>query len=104
MRAEVERSVEYEDESRIRPVSIDTLLCPWVGRPIHLDQPRRLEVRVTLRRAEAGMAQQLLNAAERGAALQQRRGEGVAQRVRTDSGPCAAHGHVPPHEAVHAAA
>ena len=48
---------------------------------VHREQLGRVDVRVALRRAETRVAEQLLNRAEVGAALQQVRREGVAQRV-----------------------
>src|SRR5206468_6526961 len=48
---------------------------------IHVQQLRGVDVRVALRRAEARVAQELLNGAQIGAALQQMRRERMAQRV-----------------------
>ena len=55
--------------------------------PIHIQQLCSVDVRVALRRAEARVAEQLLDDAQVGAALQQVRREGVPQRVRTDAIP-----------------
>ena len=49
------------------------------------------------------MAEQLLNRAQVGAALQQVRRERVPQRVRTDAEPRAARRHVAPHQPIDAA-
>ena len=58
---------------------------------VDLEQLRRVDVRVALRRAEARVAEQLLNRAQVRAALQQVRRERVAQRVRADAQPRVLH-------------
>ena len=55
--------------------------------PVHLEQLRGVDVRVALRRAEARVAEQLLDRAQVRAALQQMRRERVPQRVRADADP-----------------
>ena len=70
--------------------------------PVHLEQLRRVDVRVALRRAQARVAEQLLDRAQVGAALQQMRRERVAERVRADAGARAARRDVAPHEPVDA--
>ena len=69
---------------------------------VHLEQLRGVDVRVALRRAQARVAEQFLDHTQVGAALQQVRGEGVAQRVRADPPARAAGSHVAPHEAIDA--
>ena len=54
-----------------------------------------VHLRVALRRAEARVPEQLLNAAQIAAALEQVRGKRVPQRVRADAEPRAAHRDVP---------
>ncbi len=71
--------------------------------PIRLDQLRGVDVGVALRRAQARVAEQLLNRAQIGAALEQVRRERVPQRVRADAEARAARRHVPPHQPVDAA-
>src|SRR5947207_14521424 len=70
---------------------------------IHVEQLRGVDVRVALRRADARVAEKLLNGAQIGAALQQVRRERMPQRVRTDPRARAARGDVTPHEAIDAA-
>ena len=52
--------------------------------PMHRPQPRHIDVRVNLRRGDAGMAEHLLHLPQIGPAGQQMGGEAVPQRVRTD--------------------
>ena len=61
-------------------------------------QTRRRDVRVDLRRAQAGVAEQLLDDAQVGAALEQMAGERVSQRVWRRSGrqACGAHQPIEP--------
>src|SRR5262249_25920458 len=49
-------------------------------------QPRAIDVRVDLRRGDAGVAQQLLHLPQVCAAGQQMRGKAVTERVRADVG------------------
>jgi hypothetical protein len=60
-------------------------------------------VRVTLRRTEARVAEQLLNGAEIGATLEQVRRKRVSEGMRTNPEPRAACRDVLPHQAVDAA-
>ena len=53
---------------------------------VHADQLCRVHVGVALRRAEARVAEQLLDGAQIGAALQQVRRKRMTQRVRADAG------------------
>src|SRR5688572_26394233 len=68
--------------------------------PVHVDELLRVDVRVALGRAEAGMAQQLLNGPQIRAVREQMRRERMTQRVRADAELRAAFGHVPPYEAI----
>ena len=52
---------------------------------VHREQLRRVDVRVALGRAQTRVAEQLLNGAQIGAALQQMGRKGMSQRVRTDA-------------------
>ena len=70
---------------------------------IDLDQLRGIDMSVALGRAEARVAEQLLDGPEVGAALQQVRRERVTQGVRADSQSRAALRDVPPQQAVDAA-
>ena len=54
--------------------------------PVHPLEPRLIDVRVDLRRGDAGVAEQLLHLPQVGAAGQQVRGKAVPQRVRADVG------------------
>eukprot|EP01035_Chromulina_nebulosa_P041629 gene41629-56341_t len=47
---------------------------------VHVEQMRRIDLGVNLRRTEAGMAEQFLQRAQIGTAAEQVRREGVAQR------------------------
>src|SRR4051812_14570396 len=69
---------------------------------VNLEELGGVHVRIALRRAEAGVAEQFLNDAEIGPALQQVRRKRMAQRVRTDSQPRAARRDVLPHETIDA--
>src|SRR5262245_29178270 len=69
---------------------------------IGLDQLRGVDVGITLRRAQAGVSEQLLDRPQIGAALEQVRGERVTQRVRADPELGAALRDVLPDEAVDA--
>ena len=71
--------------------------------PIHVQQLRRVDVRVALRGAQARMAEQLLDRPKVGAALQQVRRKGVAQRMRADARARAERGHVASHQPIDAA-
>ena len=51
------------------------------------EQLRGIHVRVALGRAEARVAEELLNRAQVGAALQQMRREGMPEGMRADPGP-----------------
>ena len=71
--------------------------------PVDLQQLRRVDVGVALRRAQARVAEQLLNRAQVGAALQQVRRKRMAQRVRADAEPRAARGDVAADQPIDAA-
>ena len=71
---------------------------------IHVDQLRGVDVRVALRGAQPRVAEQLLDRAQVGAALQQMGRERVAQRVRADAHARAALRDVAPQQAIDAAA
>src|SRR5918993_1762371 len=70
--------------------------------PVRLDQLCGVEVCIALRRAQPSVAEQLLDRAQVGAALEQVRGKRVAQRVRADAEPGAALPHVLAHESIDA--
>lgn len=59
---------------------------PRVRLIVDLFQSLRGQVRVDLRRAEALMAEQFLDASQVGSVVEQMRGEAVTQCVRADSG------------------
>ena len=63
---------------------------PRVRLSVDVQQLGRVHVRVSLRRAEAHMAEQLLNGAQIGAALQKVRRKGVSDGMRADAEPRAA--------------
>ena len=90
------------DPPTCRPGQL-SLLRPGMRLAVHLDQVRGVDVRVALRRAELRVAEQFLDAAHVGAALQQVRRKRVAQRVRRDAEPRAAERDVLAHQPVHAA-
>ena len=69
---------------------------------IHLNELRRVDVGIALRCADAGVAQQLLNHTQIGAALQQVGRKGMAQRMRTDVGERAEHRNVPAQQPIDA--
>ena len=75
-----------------------------MGLPIHLEQLRRIHVRIALRGRQLHVTQQLLDRAQIGAALEQMAGERVTQRVRADPEARAAPRDVARHETLHAAA
>ena len=83
-------------------VKADLLFARGCALLVDLEQLRGVDVRVALRRAEARVAEQFLNRAQVGAALQQVRRERMPQRVRADAGPRAARRHVAPHQPVDA--
>src|SRR5687768_9625799 len=56
-----------------------------VGLAIHVDQLRRIDVRIPLGGADARVAEQLLDGAQVGAALQEMRRERMTQRMRADA-------------------
>src|SRR5437899_2348100 len=70
--------------------------------PVDLEQLRGIDVRIALRRAQARVAEQLLNRPQVGAALQEMRRERVAQGVGADAQARAACGDMAPHQAVDA--
>ena len=72
------------------------------GSSVHLEQLRGVDVRVALRRAQPRVAEQLLNRAQVGAALQQMRRERMPQRVRADAEPRARRRGVPAHQPIDA--
>jgi len=67
---------------------------------IDLEQLRRIHVRVPLRGAEARVAEQLLNRAQVGAALQQVGRERVTQRMRADARTGTACSDIAPNKAI----
>ena len=67
---------------------------------VDVEELCRVDVRVALSSTQTGVAKQLLNRAQVGAALQQMRCEGVPERVRADAGPHAALRRVPPHQPI----
>src|SRR5580765_2206755 len=69
---------------------------------VDLEQLRGVDVRVALRGAETGVAEQFLDRPEIRPALQQVRREGMTQRVRADPHPRAAGRDVAAHQAIHA--
>ena len=71
---------------------------------VDVEQLRRVDVGVALGGAQPGVAEQLLDGPEIGAALQQVRRERMAQRVRADAGPLRAVRDVAPHQPIDAAA
>src|ERR1019366_7769353 len=77
-------------------------LRPGMRFLIHLEQLRGVHMRVALGGAEARVAEQLLDGAQVGAALEEMRRERVTQGVRTDAEPRAARRDVAPYETVHA--
>jgi hypothetical protein len=70
--------------------------------PIHIEQLRRVDVRVALRGRQLHMAEQFLDRAQISAALEQVRRKRMAQGVRADSETRAARGDVPCDEALDA--
>src|SRR5262245_47808258 len=63
------------------------MVVPWisgarVGTIVGLHEPAQIDVRVALRRRQARVAEHLLDGAQVGAAAEEVRGEGVAERVR----------------------
>ena len=74
----------------------------WVGLLVGLDQLRGVHVGVALRRAEARVAEQLLNGAQIRAPFQQMGGERMPQRVRADAESRAALRHVLPDQPIDA--
>ena len=56
-----------------------------MGLSVDVQQLRGVDVRVALGRAEARVAEEFLNRAQVGAALQQMRRERMPQRVRADA-------------------
>ena len=64
---------------------------PRVCLAIHIQQLRGVDVRVALRRGQLHVAEQFLDGAQVGAALEQMRRKGMSQRVRTDPEARAAH-------------
>src|SRR2546425_189356 len=68
----------------------------WVRAAVDLRQPGRVEVRVDLRGDEVGVAEQLLDGPEVGAALEQVGGVRVTQRVGRHAGARGMPGEDPP--------
>ena len=59
-------------------------LGAWMGRVVDLGQMLEIEMRINLRRGNAGMAEHFLYRPQVTRRLQHVRGEGVAQHVRMD--------------------
>src|SRR5678816_3741363 len=72
--------------------------------PIHVEQLRRIHMRIPLRRRQRDVAEQFLDRAQVGTALEQMRREGVPQRVRADPEPRTAQTDVAGHQPLHASA
>src|SRR5580765_4219700 len=69
---------------------------------VDVEQLRRVDVRVSLRRAQTRVAEELLDGAQVGAALQEVRRERVPERVRADAEPRTGGRHVAPYEPIDA--
>lgn len=77
----VDSSLTQEDRNRWRILAgLD--FGPWMGLLIGVPQACRTKMRIDLRRDEAFVSEQFLNAANIGPPIQQVRGKTVTQRVR----------------------
>src|SRR4051812_39907216 len=75
----------------------------WMGLAVSIDQLRGVDMRVSLSRAQARVAQQFLNGAQIRPCFEQVCREGVPQRVRTDAVAGAALADIAAHQLVDAA-